>query len=213
MWFAYLDESKQDNRICVYSALVVDGNAWNEVFAAVKALRRELRDRHGIFINKELHASKFAAGKGRIAPRPIDEHENEFIAFERLMNRMNRTAQARGHSLLLFCDEGQEAIFVKRIRRMRVHNHIWSNRGVWAETGNETKNIPIENIIEDPIFKDSRTSYFIQLVDFCAFALLRSERPIPSKTALGYDQMYEILRPITLPINNKRDHRGLGIIR
>ena len=75
------------------------------------------------------------------------------------------------------------------------------------------RNIPIEQIIEDPIFKDSKTSYFIQLVDFCAYALLRSERPIASRSALGYDTMYELLRPITMPINNRHDPRGLGIIR
>lgn len=68
-------------------------------------------------------------------------------------------------------------------------------------------------MIEDPFFKDSRSSYFIQLVDFCAYALLRSERPLASKTALGYDKMYDLLAPITMAVNNKADPRGLGIIR
>lgn len=239
MWFAYLDESKEDNKFFVYSALVLNGDNWNDAFAAVKTLRKHLRDAHGIYIKQELHASKFAAGKGRVSSRVLDLEEravafkkvmrfitncrffaiissvntNEFMAFDRLINRLNRTAERKGHHVLLFCDEGQEVAFTRRMRRMRVFNPIWSNRGVWEETGQETRNIPTVQMIEDPIFKDSQESYFIQLVDFCAFALLRSERPLPSKTALGYDQMYELLRPITASVNNRKDPRGLGIIR
>lgn len=238
MWFAYLDESKQNNQFFVYSCLVVESDIWNDVFASVKGFRRHLRDEFGVYVSKELHAWKFAAGKGRVANHPIPKNEraelfahtirfiaecghflimssvntHEFMAFDRLLNRVNRTAEDRGKQLLLFCDKGQEATFTKRIRRMRVFNPIWSNRGAWPE-GDATRNIPIERIIEDPIFKDSKTSYFIQLVDFCAYALLRSERPIASRTALGYNTMYDLLRPITLPINNRRDPRGLGIIR
>jgi hypothetical protein len=67
--------------------------------------------------------------------------------------------------------------------------------------------------LKDPVFKDSAASYFIQLVDFCAYALLRMERPIPTRTSLGYDRMYQLLRPIAFKGANARDTRGLGIIR
>ena len=68
-------------------------------------------------------------------------------------------------------------------------------------------------MIEDPVFKDSESSYFIQLVDFCAYALLRMERPIPTRTALGYDAMYQQLEPIVVKACNQNDPRSLGIIR
>lgn len=239
MWFAYLDESKHQNQFFVYSMLVMKGERWNEAFTAVKQFRRHLRQEHSIFINKELHAWKFAAGKGRIASRPVDLREraeifrkvmrfvancgyfriissvntDEFYAFDRLLNRLNRTAERRNETVLLFCDQGQEAEITKRIRKMRVYNPVWSNRGVWEATGEHTLNLPILQVVEDPIFKDSKQSFFIQLVDFCAYALLRSERPIPSRTALGYHEMYDLLKPVTAPINNRRDPRGLGIIR
>src|ERR1700761_3655059 len=73
MWFAYFDESKEDNRFFEYSALLVQGERWNETFDAVKAFRGKLRADYGIFLNKELHAWKFAAGKGRISNRPLDK--------------------------------------------------------------------------------------------------------------------------------------------
>jgi hypothetical protein len=239
MWFAYLDESKDSNKFYVYSALIVESDTWNSTFRALKAFRQGLRKSHGIYIKQELHAWKFASGKGQIADKPINKADrakifqevmnfvadpklfkiissvntNEFYAFDRFINRINRTAEANETNVILICDEGQEAEFTRRLRKMRVHNLIPSNQGTWDSTGAATKNITTDYIIEDPFFKDSRSSYFIQLVDFCAYALLRSEKPIDSRTALGYDKMYDILKPITMSVNNAKDPRKLGIIR
>lgn len=147
----------------------------------MKALRKRLREAYGIYINKELHAWKFAAGKGQISDRVLNKQQraqifteilkfmsecqkfrlissvnnSELYAFERLMNRINKTAQVHKTNVALFCDEGQEAVFTRRIRRMRVYNPIPSNRGVWEGSGMVARNIPTQYIIEDPIFKKS----------------------------------------------------------
>jgi hypothetical protein len=193
MWLVYLDESKDDNRVFVYSALIVDAANWAAAFKALKDARTRLRQRRGVYLNQELHAWKFAAGKGKIANHPILKPEraqifrrvlsylaetklfrvmssintNEFYAFDRIMNRINRTAAEAGHQVILICDKGQEAEFTRRMRKMRVHNPIPSRMGAWDD-GNPAKNIPTSQILEDPFFKDSRDSYFIQAVDFCA---------------------------------------------
>lgn len=239
MWFAYIDESKDDNKFYIYTALVTNGERWSATFDKVKAFRKQLKQEHGIFLAQELHAWKFAAGKGQIANRPIYKDEraeifrkvlefvatsrcfaivsscntNEFYAFERLMNRINRTASRFDQSVLLFFDDGAEVEITRRIRRMRVHNPVPSRFGRWMGTGGTTKNIPLSNCVEDPVFKDSKASYFIQLADFCAYALLRMERPITTRTSLGYDEMYKILQPATRKFINPSDPRGLGIIR
>jgi len=239
MWFAYLDESKEENKFFVYTALIVDAANWSKAFLALKQMRQTMKSQGDIYIRKELHAWKFASGKGQIATRRIDKAErakifewvlrvavdtglfriisavntNEMYAFERLMNRLNRTALAQGHELILICDQGQEAQFTKRIRKMRVHNPIPSNQGSWQDTGQTTRNITLDRFLEDPFFKDSNSSYFIQLADFCAYALLRMERPIASRSALGYDTFYPVLEPIVFKECNARDPRGLGIIR
>ena len=239
MWFAYIDESKDHNKFYIYTALITNGERWPAVFEKIKELRNELKRDHGIFVSEELHAWKFAAGKGRIADRPIYKEEraeiyrkvmkfigtsstfaiasscntNEQYAFERLLNRINRTAVAKDENVLLFFDQGAEVEITKRIRKLRVHNPIPSNRGTWQSSGKTTKNIPLSNIIEDPIFKDSENSYFIQLADFCAYALLRMERPIPSRTELGYHTMYEELLDICRPFLNPSDPKKMGIIR
>lgn len=239
MWFAYIDESKDNAGFYIYTALITNGERWSATFDKVKTFRQALKEEHGIHVSHELHAWKFAAGKGQIADRPISKqaraaifrqvlrfiaasksfvvvsscHTTEQYAFERLLNRINRTAEARKQNVLLFFDQGGEAEITRRIRRMRVYNPIPSQFGRWGKVETAAKSIPLSHCVEDPIFKDSRASYFIQLADFCAYALLRMERPIASRSVLGYDTMYEELRPASRRITNVKDPRGMGIIR
>ena len=49
----------------------------------------------------------------------------------------------------------------------------------------------------------------IQLVDFCAYALLRKERPIPSKTRYGLDRSFFILDPILVKQASYSDPHGI----
>jgi len=69
MWFAYIDESKDPGRFCVYTALIMNADGWRNAFKKVKDFRKELRDQYGIYLLKELHAWKFAGGKGRPSNR------------------------------------------------------------------------------------------------------------------------------------------------
>ena len=85
-------------------------------------------------------------------------------SFERLLNRINRNVESYSTRALLVVDQGSEAEYTRLYRRMRVYNPITSSQGHWADTSQRTKNIPIERIIEDPFFKDSAKSYFIQLL-------------------------------------------------
>lgn len=134
---------------------------------------------------------------------------SEEYAFERLVNRINKTMESFNSNAVLFFDAGQEAIFTKRIRRMNVYNPIPSDRGQWQDSGASSKNIVISRILEDPVFKDSKQSNFIQLVDFVAYALLRKEIPIPSKTALGLNNAFDLLEPICFKLANRRDRMGV----
>ena len=57
--------------------------------------------------------------------------------------------------------------------------------------GTKVKNIPVERGIEDPVFKKSHQSYFIQLADAVAFALLKREvEPTPRVKRYGIDGMF-----------------------
>jgi hypothetical protein len=108
----------------------------------------------------------------------------------------------------MICDEGKEGIYTRLARKMVVFNPIPSNQGEWAP-GAATRNIPLDRIIEDPIFKKSHNSYFVQLADFCAYALLRREVQIASKNRYGLHQCFDVLSPVLLKAACRTDPDGI----
>jgi Protein of unknown function (DUF3800) len=237
MYLVYLDDSR-DEKIAVATALLIPADRWNDVFKVVRQWRRDLKRSDGIYVYKELHATEFVAGRGRIAPKVVSKHrrsqifgealdvvatlpgvalfnaiannDEEDLAYERILNRINRTLQPdvwNSYAMLLW-DEGKNAEHRKLTRRMRVTNPIPSKYGEWPQ-GTFTKNIPLDRIIEDPLFKDSAQSYFIQLVDFCAYALLRREHPLASKSQYGIDKAFARLKPVCFKNANYKDPDGV----
>jgi hypothetical protein len=232
----YVDDSK-DEVLGTFSALAIPIEAWQVTFQAVRRFRRDLKASDGIFVYKELHAWKFVSGRGNISSQVVPKGRRcqifketlrlvselprarlfnavypikcEDRAFERLMNRIHRTMLSWGSYAIVICDEGKEAAYTRLARQMRVYNPIPSQFGTWPGTGAATRNIPIDRIVEDPFFKDSKKSYFVQLGDFCAYALLRRERPLPSKTRYGLDLAFANLSPILVREAVSRDPEGI----
>ena len=62
----YIDESEGPTRY-VRSALGVDAERWNALYEDIQEWRRELRERHGIPPDRELHACDLLAGRGMLA--------------------------------------------------------------------------------------------------------------------------------------------------
>lgn len=237
MHICYIDDSG-DERFRVFSALSIPLIVWNECFEQVRSFRRDLRKKEGIYVTVELHATDFVGGRGRISENIIPKgarcrifretlqflatlpgvqlfnaaatKANEARLYERMLNRINRTMMAWDSQALLVSDEGKDYTYL--VRKMRVFNPIPSKYGTW-ENGNLTHNIVLDRIIEDLFFRKSERSYFIQLADFSAYALFRSEQPIPSKAKYQIDQAFGVLKDICLPQCYSGDPRKLGIIR
>jgi hypothetical protein len=231
----YIDDSR-DEEVCAFSAIIVAADRWRESFEQLRSFRRSLKQSDGIFVRKELHAWKFVSGRGRISDRVVTKYrrsrifrealtqvaslpgvrlanavstaEDDERVFEYLANRINRTMRAWTSYAILICDEGKEAVYTRLLRKMGVFNPIPSMLGAWPE-GTVTRNIPVELILEDPIFKASQRSYFIQLADFCAYALLRKERPLASKVRYGLDTAFDLLDPILLREATQYDPQGI----
>ena len=236
MHLIYIDDSG-DEELCVFSALALPIDQWHTAFQRVRDFRRELRRAYGIYVYKELHAWKFVSGRGRPSDRVVTKGQRAAIfrealkvmaglpgaqlfnavfprkqdekAFEWMLNRVNRALQAWGSYAVLVCDKGKEIAYTRLVRRMYVYNPIPSRYGVWADTGKSWKNIPLDRVVEDPFFKDSAQSYFIQLVDFSAYALLRRERPIASKSKYSLDTAFNILGPILVREASRKDPEGI----
>jgi hypothetical protein len=237
MYVGYLDDSR-DPSTCIVTALLVPADSWRNLFERVKAFRASLKQSDGMFTRKEWHATDFVAGRGRIADRTITKgrraqifgdllritatfapdgliainavfsRKDELRAYERVLNRIEATMKTKQTRAILVWDSGKEAEYRRLARKMTVHNPIPSKYGMWS-TGSPTKNIPLDRVIEDPVFKDSAESYFLQIADFCAYALLRRESPLPSKTKYGMNTIFNVLQPILFLPANAKDPEGI----
>lgn len=237
MFFVYIDDSGDEHIRC-FSALVIHESAWKASHAAVKQHRRDLKKSDAMLVTKELHATDFVAGRGRVGTQVVTKWRrceifretlaivarlpnvrlfnaisasgNEKLLFERLVNRINRTmAEWKSHALIVH-DEGKD--YTALIRRMAVYNPIRSKYGVWDD-GKEVRNFPTDRILEDIVFRKSHKSDLIQMVDFCAYALFRSEFPLASKSKYGLDHAFEELHDICIKAACTNDPKKLGIIR
>lgn len=233
MHVIYIDDSGDDKLTCL-AAISVPIDRWHECLTHLVEIRKTLARLNGVYIRKEVHATDWLGGKGRLGKRIVRIPERvslynyllagvtmmpgaqlfnaalsrgqEERAFERLLNRINVNMTKSGSYAFLISDEGKK--YDSMLRRMRHFNYIPSRIGAWAD-GSPAKNIPLNRIIEDINYRDSKHSLFIQSADCCAYALLRRENPIPSKTRLGLDRSFYILEPIMVTAANRKDQHGV----
>src|SRR5579872_2232585 len=136
MHLAYIDDSR-DPKYCVFTCVLIPETHWHAHLKKIKEYRRGLRESDGIFVSKEFHATDFVGGRGRIAQKEVtkwrrsrifmevlqlaatmeeiriiniclpNNREAEQKAFDRLLNRINRTMKAMASRAILLCDEGK----------------------------------------------------------------------------------------------------------
>jgi Protein of unknown function (DUF3800) len=236
VFLAYIDDSKDSGRAC-FSAIVLPASQWLAAERLILDYRLRLKMSDGIVVTKEFHGTDFIAGRGDLGaivskwrrarifeealtfvttlpsvsvlnacvPRKLEDR-----AFERLADRLNVFAAKSGSYIMLISDEGKD--FTPLIRRMRRSNYVASAHGSWAG-GAALKNKPVDRIVEDIVYRDSKHSTFIQLADFCAFSLLRFESPTAKIVASGLDAAFRRLDPVIVKQAFSKDPKGLGIIR
>ena len=208
----YIDES-HDQTNFVYSALFVSVSQWESCFKKILEWRHKLKEEHDIPYQTELHATEFVGGKGirgtshdkdyradlfHSALQFIETLEEISILngitenkikskklFEWMIARINASLRARNSYGILVCDEGEEGKLIPLVREMKTKNIVPSHF-------EGERSAPLNNIVEDPLFKNSKSSYFIQMADFVAFALLRKEHPLEKthpKVQSAFDQL------------------------
>jgi hypothetical protein len=276
--FFYVDESYTQEKFCL-SAISIRHADWSAAFKMVKDHRKALKEEHGVFMRKEIHARELVSGRGRISDKIIGKGMRNMIfagllklvaslphvwifnvclesagrvdveldAWERLLNRIERTTKKYDddedkirnrllsnlgkklgapvsneitHRLLpyvprsmIFADEGRVREITSVFRKMNIHNPIPSAYGGWGPGKEKSRNIPVQRILEDPVFKQSHQSFFIQLVDCVAFALLKRELQ-PTEHVLKYhlNEAFEsYLSGVCFKAASPRD--PLGIVR
>ncbi|WP_421882174.1 DUF3800 domain-containing protein [Pacificispira sp.] len=233
MHLVYIDDAK-DDRLACFSAIVIPEDKWQDALVHMVEMRRALWESDNIYKTKEVHATEWVGGRGRVSPRYVPKgarvrlfnyilssvallpgaqlfnaaarRRDEDRLFEFLLNRINVNMSKSSSRAMLISDEGKS--YDSLLRRMRHHNYIPSQYGAW-NPGSYTKNIQINRIVEDISYRDSARSLFIQAADCCAYALLRRENPIPSKIKYGLHRSFYICEPIMVKQASGRDPHGV----
>lgn len=234
MHLIYLDDS-YERPFQIYAAIAIPANRWKECFDSVKEWRRRLKASDGVLITKEFHATEFCAGRGRLGEQIVGKYRRSRMfreglqllnsmegvkvftvcrqsqtdwALERLLTRINKTLGAWDSYGVLMIDQGKEAEITRLLRRLGVYNPV----PVYVAPGvTQTQNLKLERILEDPVFKESKNSYFVQLADFVAYALLRREKHLPNKNVYGYHECFDLLADCVVREASIRD--PMGVIR
>ena len=116
--------------------------------------------------------------------------------FNQLLNKIEIYLREKNAFGVLICDEGNEKKLISMVRKKRKKVIV----------PHESLNLPLERIVEDPLFKTSNSSYFIQITDFISFGLLRSEYPSKNTKALvrkAFNNLDRILNLGDLQKDNK----------
>lgn len=112
-----------------------------------------------------------------------------------------QNADERG---MLFPDDTDSGKLVRLLRKMRRYNPVPHSSGYGAGT----RNLAVTHVVEDPNFRDSGHSYFIQATDLAAWLILQGMRPCRYMQRKGGKSYYTRLDSIYCTVASKSDPRG-----
>jgi hypothetical protein len=126
------------------------------------------------------------------------------MRFENTLSHNNfkgpQNADDRG---LIVCDNTEGEKLRKLLRKMRHYNAIPHDRGFY---GSGSRTVKVENIIEDPVFRDSKNSYLHQMNDVLAYCLRQKYEPNSYMRRKGGHNYYNRLENvITKQVTRKND--------
>jgi uncharacterized protein DUF3800 len=130
-------------------------------------------------------------------PADYDVFEN---AWHALVQRFENTISAGNFSGpknpdergLLLCDDTDNKKLTMLMRRMHVYNPVPNQ----PQFGGGYRNLALRYLIEDPVFRDSRFSQFVQAADLCAFLLYQYVQPSTYIRHKGARNLFRKLLPI-----------------
>lgn len=193
----------------VLGCVMIKGTAWPTTFDAMIDFRRDLRDKFGLHVRTEVKANWLLHGRGplrrfdltdveraaiyRLHMRAAEWLETKTFAvvinkqtrpdakpdhvrdltWETLLQRLERFSSKKHEQVLVTHDHGEDHLIRKQARKARRAGTAGSAYG----TGSLKR--PFEQLLDDPVARDSSQSYFIQLADLAAYAAFRRLYPPP----------------------------------
>jgi hypothetical protein len=106
---------------------------------------------------------------------------------------------------MVFPDNTDNKKLTQLLRQMRRYNPVPQQK----RFGIGYRNLLIHLVIEDPNFRDSRHSYFIQAADLAAFLLYQSLSPSAYMKKKGGHNYFSRLDPILCKVASQSDTQGI----
>lgn len=256
MYLMYVDESgdtgirNSPSRYFCISAIVIHESSWKNVLDDLILFRQQLKDKFGIRMREEIHASEMMNGRAYLAAKP-HRHQKLLILklcldwlnsrndisvfsvrydksrpgtgpdyifdytwevliqrFENTLNHGNFPNSTGSDKGMLICDNTDGDKLRKKLRKMRKYNTVPNKYfGGW-------RNLTLVSVIEDPVMRDSATSYFHQMVDVVAYFSRQLYEPnsyIKKKGARKYyvSQLQNVINQYV--VTQKSDHKIVEI--
>lgn len=127
----------------------------------------------------------------------------EAKSWEYLINRYNQFLKKNNAYGFIVSDDSNEPKIRKIVRKLRAYNLVpskYDSKGYRADT---------KQIIEDPIFRDSKNSFYIQMADLIAHSLYRHLYPKVSYKRFNVDKLFEIIDSRLLKEASSKDSKGI----
>lgn len=126
--------------------------------------------------------------------------------FENTISRRNFHGPANSDERgMIFADHTDDKKLTQLLRRMRRYNPV-PNQPAY---GPGYRNLAISKIVEDPNFRDSGYSYFVQAADLVAFLLYESLAPSKYMRQKGGHNYFYRLDPILCKVASSSDPQGI----
>ena len=251
MYLMYVDESgdtgvlNSPTRHFALSSLVVHELRWDPALQQLIEFRRRMREKFGLLMTEEIHASGMINKPGRlvrikrndrltILRALIDEithlpdvnainivadkrtTDTSDIVFDRawrtLIQRFENTLShhnfpgpanpdERG---LIICDQTDQRLN-RLLRRMRRYNPV-PNQSSLAPG---YRDLRLKYIIEDPVHRDSKHTYFLQAVDAIAFFFYQVLAPSEYIRRRGARMYFKRLLPVLCTFASRDNKYGV----
>src|SRR5680860_1270874 len=185
----------------VLSGLVIHESRWQDCLERLIRFRRRMRHAFGLKLREEIHSRHMITVVVDKTNKPQTYDVFEW-AWGALIQRFENTIRAdnfpgpggsedRG---ILIPDRTDEAKLSRLMRRMRRHNPIPNQ----PQFGSGYRDLLLTRMVEDPSFRESHRSYFIQAADTAAFLLYQREQPCSYFQRKGGHNYFSVLRPVLL---------------
>ena len=154
-----------------------------------------------------LNVINIVVNKTTKAP-PYDVFDKAWTAliqrFENTITKKNFNGPSNPDELgIIIPDNTDQKKLTKLSRKMRIHNTVTNTGGIGY------RNLPIKNLIEDPFFKDSADSYFIQTADLIAYLLYQYKCPNKYMKKNGGEKYFKKLDPILCKVASNSNPLGI----